>query len=246
MPTTRRVRLGKAADGRSKVDDLLTRAQLVGYEPAPAAIGTVIPRAEFAETAARGEFPATFLLDLERVETGDGVGTAQARVAVNWDEDTLNQLLASTEDEEIALCFDERELARAFDDVDGHGLRERAAVLAIAVTAAGMSATPALARHAEAAGLGTSQSSGVTATPQASSQGSAAVPMGVQRAQQLNQQISVGQTQSPSADAPAVTSTGGSGLSSGELAAIAGASAILISAAGFGLTRKHTPPAQPA
>jgi hypothetical protein len=43
-----------------------------------------------------------------------------------------------------------------------------------------------------------------------------------------------------------VTSTGGSGLSSGELAAIAAASAILISAAGFGLTRKHTPPTQPA
>jgi hypothetical protein len=227
------------------MDDLLTRAQLVGYEPAPAAIGTVIPRAEFAETAARGEFPATFLLDLERVETADGGGTAQARVAVDWDEDTLNRLLASTEDEEIALWFDERELARAFDDVESHGLRERAAVLAIAVTAAGMSATPALARHAEVAGLGTSQSSGVTATPQASGQDSA-VPMGVQRAHQLNQQISAGQTQSPSADAPAVTSTGGSGLSSGELAAIAGASAILISAAGFGLTRKHTPPVQPA
>ena len=48
------------------MDDLLTRAQLVEYDPAPAAIGTVIPQAEFAETAARAEFPATLLLQLER------------------------------------------------------------------------------------------------------------------------------------------------------------------------------------
>jgi hypothetical protein len=227
------------------MDDPLTRAQLVGYDPALAAIGTVIPRAEFAETAARGEFPATFLLDLERVETEDHDGTAHASIAVDWDKETLDQLLASTEDEEIALWFDERELARAFDDVEGHGLRQRAAVLAIAVTAAGASATPALARHAEVAGLGSGQSSGVTATPQAGSRGPAA-PTGAQRAEQLNQQISPGQPQGPGAEAPAVTSTGGSGLSSGELAAIAGASAILISAAGFGIARKHTTPVQPA
>lgn len=227
------------------MDDLLTRAQLVGYDPALAAIGTVVPRAEFAATAARGEFPVTLLLDLDRVETDDGDGIGQARIAVDWDKDTLDQLLASTEDEEIALWFEERELARAFDDVEGHGIRERAAVLAVAVTAAGLSATPALARHAEVAGLGSGQSSAVTATSQAGSQ-VPAFPMGAERGQQLNQEISAGQTQRPSAEAPEVTSTGGSGLSSGELAAIAGAGAILISAAGFGLTRKHTPPVQPA
>jgi hypothetical protein len=227
------------------VDDLLTRAQLVGDEPAPGAIGTVIPRAEFADTAARGEFPATLLLDLEQAETGDGDGTAHARLAVQWDEISLDQVLASTEEEQIALWFEERELARAFDDVEAHGLRERAAVLAIAVTATGLSASPALARTAEAAGLGSSQSTAVTATPQTGSQ-SPAAPMGVQRAQQLNQQISTGQTQSTGTEATKVTSTGGSGMSSGELAAIVGAGAILISAAAFGVARKHTTPVQPA
>jgi hypothetical protein len=227
------------------VDDLLTRAQLVGDEPAPGAIGTVIPRAEFAEAAARGEFPATLFLELERVESGAGEGTASARLAVEWDEISLDQVLASTEDEEIALWFEERELARAFDDVEGHGLRERAAVLAIAVTAAGLSASPALARTAEAAGLGSGQSTAVAATPQTGDQDSA-VPMGVQRAQQMNQQISAGQSQSTDVEATKVTSTGGSGLSSGELAAILGAGAILISAAGFGVARKHTTPVQPA
>lgn len=226
------------------MDDLLTRAQLVGDEPAPGAIGTVIPRAEFVETTARAEFPATLFLELERAETGDG-GAAYARLAVQWDEISLDQVLASTEDEQIALWFEERELARAFDDVEGHGLRERAAVLAIAVTAAGLSASPALARTAEAAGLGSSQSTAVTATPQAGSQGQA-VPMGAERAQQMNQQISAGQTQSTGTEATKVTSTGGSGLSSGELAAIVGAGAILISAAAFGVARKHTTPVQPA
>jgi len=230
------------------VDDLLTRAQLVGYDSELAAIGTVVPRAEFAATAARGEFPATLLLDLDRVETNDGSGVAHARVAVDWDEATLDELLASSEDEEIALWFDERELVRAFDDVDAHGLRERAAVLAVAVTAVGMGATPALARTVP--GMGTQRGEQlnheITAGQGQSSQHSAVQSMGAQRGEQLNQQISGGQTQSPNTEAPAVTSTGGSGLSSGEIAAIAGAGAILISAAGFGVARRHEPPVRPA
>jgi hypothetical protein len=235
------------------MDDLLTRAQLVRYDSALATSGTVVPRAEFAEAAARGEFPATLLLDLDRVETEDGDETAHARIAVDWDRDTLDQLLASTEDEEITLWFDERELARAFGDVEAHGLRERAAVLAIAVTAVGASATPALARVAPAgsgAPMGVQRAEQLNqqigAGQNQSTQGSAVQSMGTQRGEQLNQQISAGQTQSPSAEAPGVTSTGSSGLSSGELAAIAGAGAILISAAGFGVARKHAPPVRPA
>src|SRR3954451_7625896 len=171
ITTAARVRLGKGSGtGRSNMDELLTKAQLVGYDPARAAIGTVVPRAEFAETAARGEFPATLLLDLDRVEAGDGGGAAHARVAVDWDKETLEELLASTEDGSIALWFDQRELARAFDDVEAHGLRERAAVLAIAATAAAASASPALVRTAP--------------------------PTGAERGEQLNQQISAGQAQS--------------------------------------------------
>jgi hypothetical protein len=136
------------------MDDLRTRAQLVGFDPALAgtgAIGTVVTRAEIAETAALGEFPATLLLDLDRVGSEDGDEVmAHARVLVDLDKDTLEQLLASTEDEDIALWFDERELARAFDDpeVEAHGLREKVAVIAIAAAAAGASATPAMARFA--------------------------------------------------------------------------------------------------
>jgi hypothetical protein len=230
------------------MDDLVTRAQLVGYDPAHAAIGTVVPRAEFAETAARGKFPATLLLDLDRVEAGAGDGATHARIAVDWDKDTLEELLASTQDDEIALWFDKHELARAFDDVEAHGLRERAAVLAIAVTAAAASATPALARTAPPMGAqrGEQLNQQIATRQTQSSQGAAVQSMGTQRGEQLNQQIVAGQNQSPGAEAPGVTSTGGIDLSSGELAAVLGAGAILISAAGFGMARKHTPPVSPA
>jgi hypothetical protein len=231
------------------MDALLTRAQLVGHDPARAAVGTVVPRAEFAATAARGEFPATLLLDLDRVEAGEGDGTAHARVAVDWDKDAVEQLLASTEDESVALWFDERELARAFDDVESHGLRERATVLAIAATAAGVSAAPALARQAQVPmGIERAQqlNEGIGAGQSRSPQGPAVQSMGTQRGEQLNQQISVAQPQSPGSESPAVTSTGGDGLSTAELAAIAGAGAILISAAGFGVARKQNYPVRPA
>ena len=221
------------------MEDLRTQARLVSYEPARSgagAIGTVVSRAEIAEAAARSEFPATFFLDLERVEADGGEATTRARVAVDWDEQTLEQLLASTEEQEIALWFDEPELALAFDDVEGHGFRQKAAVLAIAVTAAGASAAPSLASVAYNARGGDSQIGAATAQV---GQGPTVQPMGAERA--VQEDAKLGGT-------PAATSaSSGGGLSTDELAAIAaGAGAILISAAGFGVARKRTPPVQPA
>jgi len=220
------------------MDDLRTRALLVDFDPTrtgTGAIGTVISRDEIAETAARGEFPATLLLDLERAEDG-GEAAAQARVAVDWDEDTLDRLLATTEDNEIALWFDERELAQAFEsDVEGHGLRQKAAVLAVAVAAAGASSAPAFARLP----ADTLDSGGAaTAAP-------VAYPSRAPRPLQT-EQIAPTPASSSTAE-PAATSSGGSGLSSGEVTAIAaGAGALLISAAGFGVARKRMPPVHPA
>src|SRR5215470_9928192 len=204
------------------MDDLRTQALLVDFDPTrvgTGAIGTVISRDEVAETAARGEFPATLLLELDQVDAeGAGEVTAHATVAVDWDEDTLGQLLASTDDEEIALWFEERDLAQAFDepDVEAHGLRERAAVLAIAVTAAGVSTTPAFARFA----ADTDGGGGTAGAP------AGAQPMGAERGLQMDQQVAV----TPSSSGTAVestTSSGGSTLSDGEVAVIAGSLVIL-------------------
>src|SRR5437763_1343332 len=137
----------------------------------------------------------------------------------------LEELLASTEDERIALWFDERELAQAFDDVEAHGLRERAAVLAIAVTATAASATPALARTVPPMGAdrGEQLNQQISAGQAQSTPGATVPSIGTQRGEQLNQQISPGPTQRPSPEAPGVTSTGGRGLSPGEPAAVLGA-----------------------
>jgi hypothetical protein len=217
------------------MDDLRTRAQLVDFDRA-GAIGTVIPRAEIAEAAAGAEFPATLLLEIERIEGG---GDATTTVAVDWDRETLEQLLASTEDEEIALWFDERELATAFDDVEGHGIREKAAVLAVGVVAAAASSSPAFARMAsEPSGDGTvAPATAVAPDPAAAKR---AVLQEAETALRQSQNLSSGQ-------ATVTSSSGGSTLSTGELAGAIGGGLLLISAAGFGVARKRTtPPAQPA
>ncbi len=232
------------------MEDLRTHAQLVAFDGvgAPAgAIGTVVSRAEIEDAAAQSDFPATLILDLDRVETADdNAFTAHATVAVDWDEQTLEQLLASTEDTEIALWFDERELTRVFEerDVEGHSLRQKAAVLAVAVTAVGAGAGPSLAAFpADTGGGGGAAQTTFNANPHATVQGPAVQSAGAERALQQDENLAVQQTSV--AGSPAATSSGG-GMSSGELAAIVGAGAVLISAAGFGATRKRMPPAQPA
>jgi hypothetical protein len=245
------------------MDDLRTRALLGDYDPArigAGAIGTVISRAEVADTAARGEFPATLLLDLERVErTEAGEVTAHASLAVEWDEDTLQQLLATTEDEKVALWFDGDALAPAFEDVEAHGLREKAALLVVVAAAAG-AAAPTAFGSLEAGGgggggggaaqapvsqpmgveRGLQQDAQIAVTPAQSTQVSQ--PMGVERGLQQDANITVTPSQGTE-----VTSTGDSTLSTGELAGIAGAAgALVISAAGFGIARKRERPVQPA
>jgi len=210
------------------MDDLRTRAQLVDFDHA-GAIGTVVTRAEIAEAAAGTEFPASLLLDLERI--GD---QATAMVAVDWDQETLEQLLASTEDQEIGLWFDEGELAMAFDEVEGHGLRQRAAVLTLAVAAAGATASPAFARILPEPGGGSNVASVSQPDPAADK---AAVVAGAERALQQNQQLS---------QATVTSSSDGSTLSKGEIAGVAAGGLLLISAAGFGVARKRTTPVQPA
>lgn len=248
------------------MDDLRTRAQLVASDGA-GTVGTVVTRAEVAEAAAGPDFPATLNLELDRAD-------AHASLAVDWDRETLERLLTSAQDDEIGLWFHERELAQAFDDVEGHGLRQRAAAIAIAATAAGATATPALARMvpgnegggggspavaavaqpAAGAERGLQQDEqvgaatgahGFSVDPAAARRGAVVQPAGAERALLQDEQIAG--TQDAGGGSPAVTTTtGGSTLSTGELAAAVAGGALLISAAGFGAVRRRTPPAQPA
>lgn len=131
--------------------DVRTQARLVDFSPSPFAAGglsTTIPRAEIAEAATQGDYPARLDLHVDRVEAAREEGASEpARVAIEWDETTLEQLLQSTDDEEVVLWFDPAEIARAIEgaEVDAHGLRERVAAVAVAVAATGATAGAGLA-----------------------------------------------------------------------------------------------------
>jgi hypothetical protein len=222
------------------MDDLRTRARLVDLDRA-GTIGTVVTRAEIADAAAGTEFPATLLLELDRAE-------AHATVAVDWDQETLEQLLASAEDQEIELWFDERELAVAFDDVEAHGIRQRAAVLAVAAAAAGMSTSPAFARLAPGTGgpAIVSPTAGGAANPYtgddplAGDRAAFVASRGAERALEQDRKVSANLGNA------SVASTGSdTTLSTGELAGVVSGGALLIAAAGFGVARKRTPPVRP-
>jgi hypothetical protein len=88
------------------------------------------------------------LLDVERVAK-DGDGRQTERVALGWQPDELERLLQTTSGDEIPLTFDEGALQRLLDeDVEAHGVRETAAVLAVVGGLAAAGAGSALARPA--------------------------------------------------------------------------------------------------
>jgi len=92
------------------------------------------------EQAMRSKGSVDLLLDVERV-TSDGDGRETQRIALGWEPQDLEQLLKTTDGDEISLTFDKGELERLLDeDVEAHGMRETLAVLTVA---AGMAAAGA-------------------------------------------------------------------------------------------------------
>jgi hypothetical protein len=88
-----------------------------------------IERAE-VEKALRSDEPVDLLLDVERF-AADGSGRETERIALGWEPEDLERLLAQSGGE-ITLTFDEAELRQLLDaDVDAHGMRERLAVVTV-------------------------------------------------------------------------------------------------------------------
>ena len=133
------------------MEEIRTRARLV--DPAASSLftrglSTMVPRSEIEEALHRGEYPAPLFLDIARVDSErDDEVTAHARVMIDWDEPTLQELLRTTSDSKVRLSFDPDELRRALegDEVDAHGMREKMAVIAVAAAAAGAGAGAAAA-----------------------------------------------------------------------------------------------------
>ena len=97
-----------------------------------------IPVGELDE-ALRLEQAPELILDVTRI-TGDGEEqtTETGRILVLWDKQDLEDLRRKADGDSVTLAFDASTLNEAFDsDVEGHGLREGAALLAVAVVAGG-------------------------------------------------------------------------------------------------------------
>jgi len=126
-----------------------TRAELVGIRdvggPGDGVTATV-PRAEF-EAALASEQPAELVLDVARSD-----GETQM-VEIAWSRSDLERLLDETPGDTITLAFEQEELERLLNDVEAHGLREKALVLTVAVAAAAGGASSAVAHVQDEASL---------------------------------------------------------------------------------------------
>ncbi|MGH2995917.1 MAG: hypothetical protein ACRDM9_06345 [Gaiellaceae bacterium] len=128
-------------------------ATLVEAVPDVEAYGvtTTLPRAEVEEVLRSEDGPIELFLDLMRPTDGEA-----RTVRVAWDHDDLEHILESSSGDTVTLAFDRRQLESAFEeaDVEGHGLRERALVLTVAVATAATGASVAQAGAVGGPGAG--------------------------------------------------------------------------------------------
>jgi hypothetical protein len=124
-----------------------TRAMLVerpelGAEAA--AVTATIPRSEI-EAALSSDLPAELFLDVKRPSSSE-----ERTLSVAWERGDLERLLNDARGDAVTFSFAHDDLERAFDDdVEAHGLRERALILTVAAAAAS-AASAATASNAAA------------------------------------------------------------------------------------------------
>ena len=120
------------------MDEVTARARLVESAPKADGIATIVSREEVERALRESDGHPELILDVTRVG-GDTERRIERRsVAVAWNRDDLERLLASATDDRVVLTIDRESLTRALEEpeVDAHGLRERALVLTIAAATA--------------------------------------------------------------------------------------------------------------
>ena len=113
----------------------------------PAAVGAgsaltaTLPRTDI-EAALQDEAGADLFLEIARIQNGE---RNDRRIKVEWSREDLETLLQSSTGETVSCTFDADELERMLNDPDfeAHGLKERAAIVTVAVAAAFASTTGA-------------------------------------------------------------------------------------------------------
>jgi hypothetical protein len=117
------------------MDELRDRARLVDASTFEGhGITATVPRAEIEGVLRSADGPPELTLDVARRDGGD---VEAHSFTIEWDPRELEQLLQEAPSDNVTLLFDSTELERAFEeDVEAHGLRETAAVFAVAAAAA--------------------------------------------------------------------------------------------------------------
>jgi hypothetical protein len=111
------------------MDEVSAQATLTDAEVDPR-LAVSVPKSEI-ERALEAKDDVDLLLDVIRTN-GE---REERRVSLAWDRDALERL-AQQEGERVIIAIDPDSLQAAFDDVEGHGMREMGATLAIVVAAA--------------------------------------------------------------------------------------------------------------
>jgi hypothetical protein len=125
------------------MEQISARAALVPASDLGDGLTTTIPRSDIQAVLAAEEEPIELVLDITRFSDGEAAATREVSVA--WERTDLEQLLGGAQGDDIVLTFDREALGRATDDVEAHGLRETALVLAVAATAVAGGAASAAA-----------------------------------------------------------------------------------------------------
>src|SRR5215216_4784510 len=111
------------------MDEVSAQATLTDAEVDPR-LAVSVPKSEI-ERVLEAKDDVDLLLDVIRTN-GE---REERRVSLAWDRDALERL-AQQEGERVIIAIDPDSLQAAFDDVEGHGMREMGATLAIVVAAA--------------------------------------------------------------------------------------------------------------
>ena len=112
--------------------ETLGAARLSKGIPAQRAVATIVPREEIAAVVDDPEGSPELFLRI--VSDGHESGDAPSVIAMAWSRDELAQILEEATGANVVLTFDRDELSQAIDDVEAHGMRERALVFAVAAT----------------------------------------------------------------------------------------------------------------
>jgi len=128
------------------MDEVSAKASLTAEIASPLAVE--VPRSE-VERALQADAEVDLILDVVRRNGQEET----CRVVLALDQEALEQLLTQ-DGERVVASIDPITLAKAFDDVEAHGVREVGAALAILVATAGAGSGAALAAVDATAGAG--------------------------------------------------------------------------------------------